>query len=209
MFNNKYKKLLSFFQPYYLLIITIFILSFLSVISTLYIPILFGQAIDHALFKNNVNISFIITVLSKILVLGILISIINWLIEIINNKISYQIIHNIRKKINNKINHLPISYFDKHDPSDIENQMLFDSEQIGNSLLFTFAQLFTGFITIIFTFIFIMLQSIYIGIIILILSPLNFLLAKFIAQHSYNSFQKQAELQTKQTCLIEEIQFKL
>lgn len=205
MFNNKYKKLLSFFQPYYLLIITIFILSFLSVISTLYIPILFGQAIDHALFKNNVNISFIITVLSKILVLGILISIINWLIEIINNKISYQIIHNIRKKINNKINHLPISYFDNHDPSDIENQMLFDSEQIGNSLLFTFAQLFTGFITIIFTFIFIMFQSIYIGIIILILSPLNFLLAKFIAQHSYNSFQKQAELQTKQTCLIEEM----
>lgn len=205
MFNNKYKKLLSFFQPYYLLIITIFILSFLSVISTLYIPILFGQAIDHALFKNNVNISFIITVLSKILVLGILISIINWLIEIINSKISYQIIHNIRKKINNKINHLPISYFDKHDPSDIENQMLFDSEQIGNSLLFTFAQLFTGFITIIFTFIFIMFQSIYIGIIILILSPLNFLLAKFIAQHSYNSFQKQAELQTKQTCLIEEM----
>lgn len=199
------KKVLKFIGRYRFLLFLSMILAAASVILQLYIPILFGDAIDGIIGKGKVEFPVIASISLRILVLIILASLATWLMNLINNKLTYHTVRDIRAKAIRQIQHLPLSWLDQHSSGDIVQRIIADTDQLSDGLLLGFNQLFSGIVMIIATLVFMFSKNFEISILVVIMTPVSFFVAKFIASHSYKMFQKQNETRGKETALINEM----
>lgn len=205
MNNTTLKKVLKCLAPQKFLIIVSILLSVLNVVFTLYFPLLIGDAINLIISKNNVLLNEIILLLTKgvITILGASIS--AWLMNIVNNKIAYSTIKDLRSLAIRKIHNLPLSYLDSHSHGDTLSRVIADVDQFSDGLILGFSQLFTGIATILGTLVFMLLINAWIALAVVILTPISLLIAKFIASRTYSMFQMQTKTRAEQTAFIDEI----
>lgn len=206
---SSFKKVLKEIGQYKFLLLLSIILSLITVLLTLYIPVLFGDAIDYIpssfISGNSIDFNDLKIFLEKITILIIITSILTWIMNVINNKVAYGVVKNIRAKAIRQIQVLPLSYIDRQSAGDIVQRMIGDVDQLSDGLLLGLTQLFTGIMTIIITLIFMFNKSIIVTLLVIVLTPISFIVAKFISSRSYKLFKKQTETRGKQTALIDEM----
>ena len=203
--KNVFFKLMHFIGKYRFVLVVSILLAMFSVILQLYVPVLFGDAIDEIVSIDNVNFANLGHYLSKIIFCVILASISLWIMNLLNNKMTYHIVQDIRLQAMEHIQKLPLSYIDKHSTGDIVSRIIADTDILSDGLLLGFSQLFSGIVTIIATLFFMFSKNVVISIMVICLTPLSFFVAKFIASRSYTMFKKQSESRGKQTALIDEM----
>lgn len=199
------KQLLPIIGRYRLLLFISIILAAVSVILQLYVPIIFGRAIDQIVGTGKVDFPAIGQDLVQILILVLVSASATWLMGLINNKLTYWTVQDIREKAIRQLQLLPLSYLDQHPSGDIVSRIIADTDQLSDGLLLGFSQLFSGLITIVATLAFMLSQSVEITLLVLLLTPLSFIVARFIASRSYQMFRKQSQTRGEQTSLIEEM----
>ncbi|MDD7776338.1 MAG: ABC transporter ATP-binding protein [Solobacterium sp.] len=197
-------KLLKELGKYRLLLLLSIILSCLTVVLTLYIPILFGATIDY-IVDDGLSIGYIVGCLKYIVLLICVNSFLTWFMNIINNNITFNVVKNIRNKAMNKLSRLPLSYVDKQSSGDIVQRMIGDVDQVADGLLLGLTQLFSGIVTIVITLVFMFQKSLPITLLVIILTPLSFIVAKFIASRSYLLFGKQNKTRGQESAYIDEM----
>lgn len=203
--SETFLKVLRFIGRYRFLLILSIILAAVSVILQLYVPILFGNAIDQVIAQHQVNFEMMWYYLSRILVMVILSSAATWLMNVINNCMTYQTVKDIRAKAIRHIQVLPLSYLDGHSTGDIISRIIADTDILSDGMLLGFTQLFSGIVTIIGTLIFMFSKNFWITLMVIVLTPVSFLVAKFISSHTFQMFRKQSDARGRQTALIEEM----
>ena len=199
------KRVLRLLSSYRILLFLSIILAGISVLLQLYVPVLFGDAIDQIIAQGRVDFAAITRLLARILILVLLSSAATWVMGIINNKLAYWTVQDIRQKAIRKIQQLPLAYLDQHSSGDIVSRIIADVDQISDGLLLGFSQLFTGIVTIAATLFFMFSKSVPVTLLVLLLTPVSFVVAKFIASHSYQMFKKMTDTRGQQTALIEEM----
>lgn len=199
------KKVMKFIGRYKALLVLSIILAALSVVLQLYIPILFGNAIDGIIAKGKVDFGIIGYYLLRILVLVLIAGIATFVMNMINNRLTYRVVQDIRSKAIRKIQVLPLSYLDRKETGDIVSRVIADVDQVSDGLLLGLTQLFSGIVTIIMTLVFMFMKSLPITLMVIVLTPLSFFVAKFIASHSYNMFHKMSDTRGELTALTEEM----
>ena len=200
-----FRKVLTVIAKYRVLLLFSVILAGITVILQLYIPILFGDTIDLIVAKGQVDFASMKPILLEIFGLVILTSLLTWFMNLINNRLTYRTVQDIRSKAIRQIENLPLSYLDSHSTGDVVQRVIADVDQLSDGLLLGFTQLFSGVITIVVTLIFMFSKNVEITLLVLILTPVSFLVAKFISSRSYAMFQKQTKTRGKQTALINEM----
>ena len=198
-------KVLRFIGRYRFLLILSSVLASASVILQLYVPILFGDAIDEIVGEGQVNFDSMWYYLSRILVMVIVSGAATWIMNIINNRMTYNTVRDIRAKAIRHIQELPLSYLDQHSTGDIISRVIADTDILSDGLLLGFTQLFSGIVTIIGTLIFMLSKNVWITLLVIVLTPLSFFVAKFISGRSFQMFRKQSDARGRQTALIEEM----
>ena len=198
-------KLLKLIDKYRIDIFLSSALSAASVITQLYVPILFGEAIDELIGIGKIDMSVIISYLYRIMIYVAISALCSYLMSLVNNRISYGTVNDIRERTFRHIQNLPLKYLDGHSTGDIVGRVIADADQLSDGLLLGFSQLFAGVVTIIVTLYFMFSRNIEITIMVILLTPLSFLVARFIARRSYQMFVKQNETRGKQTALINEM----
>ena len=198
-------KVLRFIGRYRFLLILSSVLASASVILQLYVPILFGYAIDEIVGEGQVNFDSMWYYLSRILVMVIVSGAATWIMNIINNRMTYNTVRDIRAKAIRHIQELPLSYLDQHSTGDIISRVIADTDILSDGLLLGFTQLFSGIVTIIGTLIFMLSKNVWITLLVIVLTPLSFFVAKFISGRSFQMFRKQSDARGRQTALIEEM----
>ena len=199
------KKVLGFISDYKLSVIFSLILAALSVALTLYIPLLFGDAIDLIIGKGNADIPGIIKILLKAGALAFVCAVLTWIMNTLNNKITYSVVMDIRNRAYTKINSLPLSYIDSHPAGDTVSRMISDADQFSEGLLMGFTQFFSGILTIAGTLILMLMLDWKIALVVAALTPVSLFVAKFVAKHTYEFFREQSSVRAEQTALINEI----
>lgn len=199
------KKLLKSMGKYKFLIALSIVLAAVCVVLQLYVPILFGNAIDKIVEKNSVNFKEAGAFLQKVLIFVVLSSVITWIMNVINNKAAYSIVNSLRLKATNRIMKLPLSYLDKRSTGDVLSCIIADADILSDGLVLGFTQLFSGIATIILTLVFMFSKNIPITIMVVLLTPLSFFAAKFISSRSYKMFKLQSEIRAEQTAFADEI----
>lgn len=199
------KRILTYVRPYWFFMILSILLAFVTVALTLYAPILTGDAIDLMVGKGNVDFEKIKVILIKFVIVVILTSLSQWLMNICNNTITYKIVKNIRTDAFLHLTKLPVKYIDKNPYGDIISRIISDIDQFSDGLLMGFTQLFTSFITIIGTLVFMISINIKITLVVVVITPLSLFVASFIAKHTYHMFHAQAEAKGNLTAHIEEM----
>ena len=205
--SNKeaFKKVLHYIDRYKYYLFLSMLLAVLSVSLVLYAPILVGNAIDCILAPGNVDFTKIAKILLR---LGIIIGItalLQWIMNVCNNKITYNVSRDMRKRAFEKIEKLPFSYIDTHSNGDIVSRVITDVDQLSDGLLMGFTQFFTGIVTIIGTLCFMLSINVWITIVVLVVTPLSFFIAQFIAKKTFNMFSLQSKTRGEQTAFIDEM----
>ncbi len=203
--KNVLFKLLRYIGKYRFVLVLSILLAIISVILQLYVPILFGDAIDEIIAIGNVNFAVMNSYLTKIIIYVAIASISLWIMNLLNNRMTYRIVEDIRSQAMEHIQKLPLSYLDKHSTGDIVSRIIADTDILSDGLLLGFTQLFSGIVTIVATIIFMFSKNVTISIMVICLTPISFFIAKFIASRSYTMFKKQSETRGEQTALIEEM----
>ena len=180
------------------------LLSAASVVFNLYIPVLAGDAID-GMTGGKVDMAVITPALIKIFICAVSGGVLQWIMSIINNKIAYDTVKNIRSRAFSHIQRLPVAYIDSHPYGDIVSRVIADAEQFADGLILGFSQLFTGVITIAVTLIFMLTISPVITLIVVVLTPISLFTARYIAKSTYDMFKKQSETRGEQTSLMNEM----
>lgn len=199
------KKVFSYIGKYkYFLILSMFFAA-VTVGLTLYAPILVGKAIDCIIGKGDVDFVNMKSILIKIAVIVVSTAFIQWLMNVCNNKITYNVSRDLRKKAFEKIEILPFSYIDTHSKGDIVSRVITDVDQLSDGLLMGFTQFFTGVITIIGTLAFMLSVNVFITIVVVVVTPLSFFIARFIAKKTFNMFSLQSKTRGEQTSFIDEM----
>ena len=198
-------KVLKFIGKYKVLLVFSISLSIVAAILQLYVPILFGSAIDTVIKQGEVHYSQLLLVLIKIGICITIASIGLWVMNLINNRLTYQTVKEIRAKAMRHLQHIPLSYLDVHSTGDIVQSVIADVDQLSDGLLLGFTQLFTGVVTIIATLVFMLSKNVLITCCVIVLTPVSFFVARFISTRSYRLFQKQTSTRGKQTALINEM----
>ena len=199
------KKVLKYLKKYWFYMICSLILAFVSVILTLYIPVITGDAIDYLIGKNQVNFTQVFSILKKMVVIIGLTAIAQWFMNICNNKVTYRVAQDIRTEAFEKIERLPLKYLDSHSYGEIVSRVIADVEQFSDGLLMGFTQFFTGVITIGATLLFMLSVNVKIALVVVVLTPLSFVVAGFIAKKTFSMFRLQSETRGEQTAYIEEM----
>ncbi len=199
------KKVLHYIGRYrFLLALSIF-LAAVSVALTLYVPILIGKAIDYMVGKGQVDFESIMALLVKIGVIVGATAIVQWLMNIMNNRITFHVIRDVRNEAFKKIEVLPLKYIDTRSVGEIVSRVIADVDQFADGLLMGFTQLFTGVVTILGTLIFMVTIEWKITLVVVLLTPLSLFVARFIAKRTYDMFKLQSEARGEQTALIDEM----
>lgn len=199
------KKVLRYLRPYLALVLASIFLSALTVALTLYVPVLIGRAIDLIPGKDGVDLEGVFAILVRVGVIVAITALVQWLVNSINNRIAYHVIRDVRDRAFAHLQVLPLSYLDSHPAGGIVSRVIADVDQFSDGLLLGFSQLFTGVVTILGTLGF--MVSIHPGIaaLVVLLTPLSFVVAKYIATHSYSFFLRQSETRSEQTAFIDEM----
>lgn len=199
------RKVLKYVQRHGFFMVLSILFAAITVALTLYTPILIGDAIDLIVGKGQVDFAGIAAILIKTgIIIGIT-ALIQWLMNTINNRITYHVVRDIRNEAFRKIEILPLSYIDAHPYGDIVNRVIADADQFADGLLMGFTQLFTGIVTILGTLFFLFSISWKIAIVVVIVTPLSLFIARFIANRTYRMFRVQSETRGQQTAFIDEM----
>ena len=199
------RKVLKYVQRHGFFMVLSILFAAITVALTLYTPILIGDAIDLIVGKGQVDFAGIAAILIKTgIIIGIT-ALIQWLMNTINNRITYHVVRDIRNEAFRKIEILPLSYIDAHPYGDIVNRVIADADQFADGLLMGFTQLFTGIVTILGTLFFLFSISWQIAIVVVIVTPLSLFIARFIANRTYRMFRVQSETRGQQTAFIDEM----
>lgn len=198
-------KVLKYMKRYWFYLGVSIALAALTVVLTLYVPILTGEAIDCILAKGRVDFAGILAVLEKMAVVILLTAVAQWVMNACNNKITYHVIRDIRKDAFDKIEHLPLKYIDAHSYGEIVSRVIADVDQFADGLLMGFTQLFTGVVTIFGTLIFMLTIHVKITVAVVLITPISLFVASFIAKKTFSMFKLQSETRGEQTAFIEEM----
>ena len=199
------KKLLNRISRYRVLLVLSVLLAAVTVILQLYVPLLFGDAIDEIAAPGKVQFESMWLYLKKILFFAALSGVTGWVMSLINNRMTYRVVQDIRDQSLRHIQRLPLAYLDKHSSGDIVSRIIADADILSDGLLLGFTQLFSGVVTIVVTLIFMFSKNVWITLMVLLLTPVSFLVAKFISTHSYSMFRRQSETRGRQTALVDEM----
>lgn len=199
------KKIFKYLTHYKSSIIFSLLFAFITVAGQLAIPVLQGKAIDRIIGAGNVDIKGIIRILVIIAVTVAATALFQWIMNVINNKITYSIVRDIRKDAFEKLQILPVNYVDTHPAGEIVSKVIADVDQFADGLLMGFTQFFTGIMTIMGTLVFMFIYDWKITMVVVLVTPASFFIASFIAKRTYNMFKKQSEARGEQTSLIDEM----
>lgn len=199
------KKLWNHIAKFRVLLILSVLMAGVTVVLQLYVPILFGDAIDNIVAAGKVDFAMVGYYLKRVVILAVLSGVTGWVMSVINNRMTYRVVQDIRAQSIRHIQHLPLSYLDKHSSGDIVSRIIADADILSDGLLLGFSQLFSGIVTIVVTLVFMFSKNFWITLLVICLTPVSFWVAKFISSHSYGMFRKQSEARGKQTALIDEI----
>lgn len=199
------KKVLKRIEKYRLLVLLSLGMAAATVVLTLYLPILTGEAVDGIIAKGLVNFTGLFKILKIMLLVIIATAVFQWLMNIINNHITYHVVQDIRREAFEKLERLPLKYVDSRSYGEIVSRMIADVDQFAEGLLMGFTQLFTGILTITGTLFFMFDINVKIALVVVVLTPLSLFVAGFIAKRTYTMFKKQSETRGEQTSLIEEM----
>ena len=199
------KAVLAYIGNYRILLVISLAMAMVTVVLTLYLPILFGNAID-LIAENGLNElgSIFKVIITAALVAGAT-ALLQWVMTTINNNIAYNVVRDIRNDAFKRIEHLPLSFLDAHPTGDIVSRVIADADQFSDGLLLGFTQSFTGIATILGTLVFMLRINVFTALIVVVLTPLSLLVARFISKHTYNMFKLQSETRAEQTSLINEM----
>ena len=199
------KKVIIRIKKYWVFLILSIIMATITVASSLYVPILVGNAIDYIVGPSNVNFRLIAQILAEIgVVIGIT-ALSQWIMNICNNKITYHVTRDIRDEAIEKIEHLPLKYIDGHSCGEIVSRVIADVDQFADGLLMGFTQFFSGVMTILGTLGFMLSINVKITLVVVLITPVSFVVASFIAKRTYKMFKLQSETRGEQTALIDEM----
>ena len=204
--SSKYalQKLGQRLKKYRVMLAISIILSLVFVVATLYVPKIIGDATDHIIGKGKVEFKEVTKTAIIILVVVILACFIQWIMGVINNKITYNLIRDIRQETFCKIQTLPISYIDRHSKGELISKIITDVDQLADGLLMGFTSFFSGIMTILLTLVFMVLINWKVALVVIVLTPLSIVIARFVAKHTYDMFRKQSKVRAEQTAIIEE-----
>ena len=199
------KKVLAYIKKYNIYMILSIIAATITVVSTLYFPILTGDAVDMIIGKGNVDFVQIKKIIVKMLIVIVVTAIAQWIMNVSNNKMAYAVVKDIREKAFRKLQNLPLKYIDSNSYGDIVSRIVADVDQFSDGLLMGFTQLFTGVITIFGTLLFMFTINVRITLVVIVITPLSLVVASFIAKSTYNMFKEQSVTRGEQTSFIEEM----
>ena len=203
--NSTWKKVLCYIRPYSFYVILSLLFAVLTGVLTLYAPILVGDAIDYIIGRDQVLFGKIGGILRNLAIIIVITGVGQWLMNLCNNQITYRVVLDVRLKAFKKLEKLPLSYIDSHANGDTISRIITDVEQFSDGLLMGFSQFFSGVVTIVTTLIFMLTIDIKITLIVVLLTPLSFFVAGFIAKRTYQMFQKQSETRADMTSLVNEM----
>ncbi len=198
------KRLIHMLGRYSVLMVLSILLAAASVILTLYVPIIFGDAIDN-IVENGVNLGAVAKYLTKAGIVAASAAAMQWIMNIVNNRITFETVRDIRDKAFKKIEILPLKYIDSHPHGELVSRVIADVDQLADGLLLGFSQFFSGMVTIIATLIFMLTISWKITLIAVVLTPLSLFVARFVSKSTYDLFKKQSQIRGRQTALIDEM----
>ncbi len=204
-YSNTVKDLMKYLRRHMALLVLSLLLAAVSVILQLWVPLLFGDAIDQLAGKGGVDYSALSLYLVKILVCVGTSALFVYVMNIINNRITYTVVRDIRNDMMEHIQHLPLSYLDSHTSGDIVSRIITDTDVLSDGLLLGFTQLFSGVVTIVATIYLMLTKNVWISLIVILLTPLSFLVSSFISSRSFNLFRAQSSARGDETALIDEI----
>ena len=203
--DSTWKKVLFYIRPYSFYVILSLLFAVLTGVLTLYAPILVGDAIDFIIGKDQVLFDRILDILKKLAVIIVITGVGQWLMNLCNNQITYRVVRDVRFKAFKKLEKLPLSYVDSHANGDTISRIITDVEQFSDGLLMGFTQFFSGVVTIVTTLIFMLTIDVKITLVVVLLTPLSFFVAGFIAKRTYQMFKKQSEARADMTSLVNEM----
>lgn len=202
--RNTLRRVLKYLKGNMILLFLSLLLALCTVVLTLYLPILIGNAVDLALGKGDVDLEGIAHILVRMIVVIIATSVIQWAMGMINNRLTYSVVCKIRSDVFKKLQRLPVSYADNHPTGETVSRVISDADRLGDGLLMGFTQLFTGILTIVGTLGFMAVISPIITLVVVLVTPLSLFVAAFIAKRTYSMFKRQSEISAEQTSLIDE-----
>lgn len=199
------KKVLKYIGKYKFVLFLSIICAAASSLLTLYVPILVGQAIDYIVGPGNVNFEAMIKLFIKLAVIVAVTALLQWLMNVFNNRITFNVVRDMRNMAFKKLQVLPFNYLDSHPNGETVSRVITDADQFADGLLMGFTQLFTGVVTIIGTLAFMIYINFWIALLVVVLTPMSFLFASFIAKRTYKMFRKQSEARGEQTAFVDEM----
>ena len=199
------KKVLEYLRPYMGLVALSVLLAAVTVALTLYVPVLIGRAIDLIVGPGQVDMPGILRLILRVAIVVAATAAVQWVVNTINNKITFQVVRDVRAQAFAKLQILPLSYIDSHPTGEIVSRVIADVDQFADGLLLGFTQLFTGVVTILGTLGFMISIRPGIALVVVLLTPLSFVVARFIATHTYSYFRQQSETRGEQTAFIDEM----
>lgn len=203
--NHTLKKILKYIGKYRYFMLLSILLAAITVLFTLYIPIIIGDAIDCILGPNRVDFKTVFSLLARIGILTAITALLQWCMNIINNRITYGVVRDIRTEAFQKLQTLPLKYMDTHPSGETVSRVIADADQFADGLLMGFTQLFTGIVTIAATLGFMLFLNWKIALAVVVLTPLSLFIANFIAKRTYSMFKRQSETRAEQTAYIDEM----
>lgn len=199
------KKVFSYVGRYKFVLLLSMFLAVISVAGTLYVPVLIGEVIDFIVGQGLVDFGRMAPILIRICIIIAVVALSQWLMNVCNNKITFNVVRDMRDRAFSKIERLPISYIDSHPAGEVVSRVIADVDQFADGLLMGFTQFFTGVITILGTLGFMLSINVWITIVVVVVTPLSFLIADFIAKRTYKMFKLQSETRGEQTAFIDEM----
>lgn len=199
------KRILGLIRPYWWMAALILLFAVITVAATLYGPILIGQGVDLIIGQGNVDFAGLRSLILQFLLMIAVTGISQWLMSLMTNRITYQVVRDMRVQAFNRMEELPLKYMDNHQPGDALSRIITDVEQFSDGLLMGFTQLFTGVLTIVGTLCFMLTLDLATTVLVVCLTPLSFFVAGFIAKRTYTMFKLQSETRSEMTSLVEEM----
>ena len=199
------KRVLSFIKPYRMYVWLSLVFAFLTVLTTLYAPVVTGKAIDFIIDKGAVDFVGLKPLLVRFGVVILCTAVTQWLMSLCNNKVTYQVVKDIRTQVFDHLNRLPLKYVDNRQYGEVVSRVVNDVDQFSEGLLMGFTQLFTGVITILGTLVFMLSVNVKITLVVVLLTPVSLFVAAFIAKRTYKMFRLQSESRGDMTALVEEM----
>lgn len=198
------KKVLLRLKPYWAALIVSMVLATVSVLVSLYIPILVGRAIDHIISEGNVNFAAVGQNLLGVAICAGVSALAQWLMSVMHNRVTFRVTRDIRNEAFRHIQRLPLSYLDRHPHGDLVSRVVADVDTFADGLLMGFTQLFSGIMTIVGTLVLMLTISWQIALVVVVITPVSLLVANFIARSTYSMFQLQTKTRGEQTAIIDE-----